>query len=123
MSNKTFNTEVTEVHRVRRSVHYNKAISAMPTLETITELAPRLRRREVSPVEITRACLDRIAKLNPALNAFITVTAESALAGARAAETEILRGEWRGPLHGIPVSLKDLVDTEGVRTTAASALH
>src|ERR1700751_1416344 len=55
----------------------------MPDLETIVDLAPRLRRKEVSPVEVTRACLDRIEKLNLTLNAFITVTAESALAGAR----------------------------------------
>ncbi len=95
----------------------------MDALETIVEVAPRLRRKEVSPVELTRACLDRIEKLNPALNAFITVTAESALAEARAAETEISRGEWRGPLHGIPVALKDLIDTAGTRTTAASALY
>jgi aspartyl-tRNA(Asn)/glutamyl-tRNA(Gln) amidotransferase subunit A len=90
---------------------------------TISELAPRLRQREVSPVEITRASLERIEKMNSALNAFITVTAESALAEARAAEAEILRGEWRGPLHGIPIALKDLIDTAGVRTTSASALH
>jgi aspartyl-tRNA(Asn)/glutamyl-tRNA(Gln) amidotransferase subunit A len=94
----------------------------MPTLETIVELAPRLRRKEISPVELTRACLERIAKLNPALNAFITVTAESALAEAQVAEIEISRGEWRGPLHGIPIALKDLIDTAGTRTTAASAL-
>ena len=97
--------------------------STMTLPTTIFDLAPRLRAREISPVEITRACLDRIEKLNPALNAFITVTAEFALAEARAAETEILRGDWRGPLHGIPVSLKDLIDTAGVRTTSASALH
>jgi aspartyl-tRNA(Asn)/glutamyl-tRNA(Gln) amidotransferase subunit A len=95
----------------------------MHTLEKISELAPRLRRKEVSPVELTRACLERIEKLNPALNAFITVTAESALAEARAAESEISRGEWRGPLHGIPVALKDLIDTAGTRTTAASGLY
>ncbi len=94
----------------------------MPALETIVELGPRLRRKEVSPVELTRCCLDRIEKLNPALNAFITVTGDSALAEARAAEIEIARGEWRGPLHGIPVALKDLIDTAGTRTTAASAL-
>src|SRR5579864_5623995 len=90
---------------------------------TITELAHRIRRREVSPVEITQECLERIERLNPGLNAFITVTAESALAQARLAEGEILRGEWRGPLHGVPVALKDLIDTAGVRTTAASAVY
>src|ERR1700691_1843040 len=95
----------------------------MPTLETIVELAPRLRRKEISPVEVTRACLDRIEKLNPVLNCFITVTAESALSEARAAEIEISRGEWRGPLHGIPIALKDLIDTAGTRTTAASELY
>src|ERR1017187_7605946 len=94
----------------------------MPALETIDELAPRLKRKEVSPLELTRACLDRIEKLNPSLNAFITVTADSALAEARAAESEIARGEWRGPLHGIPIAIKDLMDTAGTRTTAASAL-
>ncbi|MGO9089004.1 MAG: amidase [Candidatus Sulfotelmatobacter sp.] len=90
---------------------------------TISELAGQLRRREISPVEIVQHCLERIEKLNPALNAFITVTGESALAEARTAEAEIARGEWRGPLHGIPIALKDLIDTAGVRTTAASALY
>jgi aspartyl-tRNA(Asn)/glutamyl-tRNA(Gln) amidotransferase subunit A len=90
---------------------------------TISELAQRLRRREISPVEITDDCLRRIEKLNPALNAFITIMRESARAEARRAEAEILRGEWRGPPHGVPVALKDLIDTAGVRTTAASALY
>jgi aspartyl-tRNA(Asn)/glutamyl-tRNA(Gln) amidotransferase subunit A len=90
---------------------------------TILELAPLLRRKEISPLELTHACLDRIEKLNPALNAFITVPAESALAAARAAEAEIARGDWRGPLHGIPIALKDLIDTAGVRTTAATERH
>ena len=73
----------------------------MTAISTIAELAPRLRSREISPVELTRECLERIEKLNPVLNAFIMVTAESALAEARVAEAEIARGEWRGPLHGI----------------------
>jgi len=95
----------------------------MDKITTIAEMAPRLRRMEISPVEITRACLNRIEKLNPSLNAFITVMAESALVEARAAEDEIFRGDWRGPLHGIPIALKDLIDTKGIRTTCASALH
>jgi aspartyl-tRNA(Asn)/glutamyl-tRNA(Gln) amidotransferase subunit A len=89
---------------------------------SLVELGERLRRRELSPVEVTVDCLARIEKLNPALNAFITVTAEAALSQARVAEAEIGRGQWRGPLHGIPLGLKDLIDTAGVRTTAASAL-
>lgn len=101
---------------------YNSAALTMPDFETIVELAPQLRKREISPVDLTRACLDRIDKLNPALNAFITVTSDSALAEARKAEAEITSGEWRGPLHGIPVALKDLIDTAGTRTTAASQL-
>jgi len=76
----------------------------------------------VSPVELTKACLARIDRLNPVLNAFITVTADTALSQARDAETEVRRGSWRGPLHGVPVGLKDNIDTIGVRTTAASAL-
>ncbi len=92
-------------------------------LSTISDLAPRLRGREISPVEITQDCLRRIETLNPGLNAFITVTAESALAEARAAEAEIQRGEWRGPLHGVPIAIKDLIDTAGTRTTSGSALH
>jgi aspartyl-tRNA(Asn)/glutamyl-tRNA(Gln) amidotransferase subunit A len=88
---------------------------------SILEVSPRLRSKAVSPVELTKECLARIESLNPVLNAFITVTAESALAEARKAEAEIQRGQWRGPLHGIPIALKDLIDIAGVRTTAASA--
>ncbi|MGA2357410.1 MAG: amidase [Terriglobales bacterium] len=90
---------------------------------TIQQLSRQIRDRSISPVELTRDCLARIDQLNPTLNAFITVTANSALDQARRAEQEILRGEWRGPLHGIPIGLKDILDTAGVRTTAASALY
>ena len=90
---------------------------------TISELAQRFRRREASPVDVTQECQRRIESLNPRLNAFITVMGESAMAEARAAEEEMARGQWRGPLHGIPIALKDLLDTSGVRTTSASALH
>jgi aspartyl-tRNA(Asn)/glutamyl-tRNA(Gln) amidotransferase subunit A len=95
----------------------------MSVLDTISELGQQLRRKQISPVELTQACLSRIERLNPSLNAFITVMAESATAEARTAEAEIARGDWRGPLHGIPIALKDLIDTAGVRTTSASALH
>ena len=86
----------------------------------LSEAAGRVRNKSVSPVELTRACLERIAQLNPGLNAFVTVTADSALEKARRAESEIQRGGWKGPLHGIPVALKDLVDTAGIPTTAGS---
>jgi len=95
----------------------------MNALMTISEFSQRIRRREASPVEVTRECLRRTEELNPRFNAFITLMAESALAEARAAEDEISQGKWRGPLHGIPIALKDLIDTAGVRTTSASALH
>src|ERR1700679_3254132 len=91
-------------------------------LETIQDLAPRLRRKEVSPVELTRVCLERIEKLNPPLMSFITLAADSALGEGCAEEDESERGGWGGPLHGIPIAIKDLIDTAGVRTTAASAL-
>lgn len=91
-------------------------------LLSLSEAGRLVQKRSISPVELTQACLDRIERLNPQLNAFITVTAEPALDQARQAEAEIGRGEWRGPLHGIPLALKDLVETAGVRTTAASAI-
>ncbi|PYU23691.1 MAG: Asp-tRNA(Asn)/Glu-tRNA(Gln) amidotransferase GatCAB subunit A [Acidobacteria bacterium] len=81
-----------------------------------------VRLRKLSPVELTNACLAQIEKLNPVLNAFITVTADSAATEARMAEAEIRRGKWRGPVHGIPIALKDLFDTAGVRTTAGSGV-
>src|SRR5262245_40414795 len=89
---------------------------------SITDAPDLLRQKKLSPIDLTRACLDRIEQLNPTLNAFITVTHESALNQARTAEDEIQHGNWRGPLHGIPIGLKDLIDTAGVKTTCASAL-
>ena len=88
----------------------------------LAEAAELVRARKASPVELTRACLSRIEAIDRKLNAFITLPADSALAEARAAEDEIGRGRWKGALHGIPIALKDLVDTKGVRTTAASNL-
>jgi aspartyl-tRNA(Asn)/glutamyl-tRNA(Gln) amidotransferase subunit A len=88
----------------------------------LSEVSQLVRSKQVSPVQLTEECLNRIQQLNEKLNAFITVTAESALAEARAAESEIQRGQWRGLLHGVPIALKDIVDTAGVRTTAASEL-
>jgi aspartyl-tRNA(Asn)/glutamyl-tRNA(Gln) amidotransferase subunit A len=97
----------------------------MPDLATATivDLSQALRKHKLSPVELTRACLQRIEQRNPVLNAFILVTADQALQRAREAEEEIARDEWRGPLHGIPIGLKDLIDTAGIPTTAASNLY
>lgn len=89
---------------------------------TLKRASDLLRTKAVSPVELTQACLQRIEKYSPPLNAFITVTRDQALLAAREAETEIQRGRWRGPLHGMPIALKDNIDTAGVRTTGASQL-
>ena len=89
---------------------------------SLTAASELVRTRKVSPVELTRICLERIERLNPVLNAFITITAPQALADAGALESEIAKGRRRGPLHGIPIALKDLFDTAGLRTTAASAV-
>jgi len=88
----------------------------------IAEIAARYRRGDLSPVEVTERTLARIAALNPTLNAFITVTAEAARTAARQAETELAAGRDRGLLHGIPIALKDLVDTADIRTTCGSRI-
>jgi aspartyl-tRNA(Asn)/glutamyl-tRNA(Gln) amidotransferase subunit A len=99
------------------------AMSDELAFSSLAGAAALLRAGKVSPVELVHACLGRIESQNPVLNAFITVTAESALREARAAEAEMRRGEWRGPLHGIPMAIKDMIDTRGVRTTGASAVY
>lgn len=88
---------------------------------TIAELAPRIARGDVRPTDLVRGCLDRIAARQE-LNAFITVLGDAALDAARTAEREIDAGRYRGPLHGIPVSIKDLVHIAGVPTTSGSAV-
>jgi len=86
------------------------------------ELAELIRRRALSPVEITRALLERIDRLNPRLGAYVTVHAERALGEARAAERAVMAGEPLGPLHGVPISIKDNLWTAGERTTYGSRL-
>jgi aspartyl-tRNA(Asn)/glutamyl-tRNA(Gln) amidotransferase subunit A len=90
---------------------------------TLAEAARRVAARDVSPVELTRAALERIAALEPAYNAFITVTAETAMAEAKRAESEIAGGRYRGPMHGIPYALKDRFDVAGLATTCHSKLR
>lgn len=86
----------------------------------VPQLAALLRARKLSPVELVRACLDRIEAVNPKVNAFLTVTAEAALARARQAEKEIAAGRYLGPLHGIPYAPKDILATKGILTTNGS---
>ncbi len=89
---------------------------------TIAEAAAQLRGGKLSPVELTQAALLRIEKLNPQLNAFITITVERALRDAKVAERELRRRQYRGLLHGIPITLKDNIWTRGLRTTAGSKI-
>jgi len=89
---------------------------------SIAEAGKLIEQKKLSPLDLTRAYLDRITALNPTLHAYITCTAELALQQAAAAEAEIAAGHRRGPLHGIPFALKDMIDTRGVLTTAHSKL-
>ncbi len=82
---------------------------------SIRKLSDRLRQGEISPVDVTRAMLDRIEKLDGVLKSYVTVMADHALARARVAEDELRRGQWRGWLHGIPLAAKDLFYTNPPR--------
>ena len=86
----------------------------------LSDISTLIKDKSLSPVELTKACLQRIEALNPKLNAFITVTATAAIREAESLESELRAGKRRGPLHGIPIGLKDLYDTAGVKTTAGS---
>lgn len=94
--------------------------SAFAAIPTIADAARLIETRALSPVELTRQCLERIARYDGILHSFIRVTEERALTDARAAETAIARGDYRGPLHGIPIGLKDIFNTRGIATTAHS---
>lgn len=89
---------------------------------TISRLAHQIEKRELSPVEVTQLFLERIHALNPVLNAYVTLSADQALADAKKAEEEISDGRYLGPLHGIPFSIKDNIATKGLRTTAGSKI-
>src|SRR5438132_12999364 len=89
---------------------------------SVTDLARMIATKEVSPVEVVRALLQRIERLDGTLHAFITVCGDAALEAARAAESALGSGQAVGPLHGVPIGLKDLVDTRGVRTTGGSKI-
>src|SRR5690348_15596126 len=85
----------------------------------IAEISELIRQQKLSPVDLVSLCLERIQHLQPQLNAFITITPESALEEAITAEAEIRQGKWKGPLHGIPAGIKDFYDTAAIKTTAA----
>ncbi len=91
-----------------------------PYFLSIREASELIRSGQLSPVELVRACLDRIEATEDQLHSFITLLKDEALQQARTAEAEILRNGYKGPLHGIPIALKDLYDTAGVRTTSGS---
>ena len=95
------------------------ASTAANTLENLADVSESIRQGRLSPLEVVTACLDRIERLQPRLNAFITVAGDSALDAAKSAERDIQQGRWKGPLHGIPVGVKDFYDTAGLATTAA----
>ena len=89
---------------------------------TVTRLAELLSSRQASPVELVQAYLDRIQRLDSTLRAYITVCGEEALEEARRAEQELSRGHVRGPLHGIPIGVKDQLDARGLLTTGGSTI-
>ena len=90
---------------------------------SVAELGRRIQAREISPVEATEAYLERIGRIDGRLNSYITVCAHEARQAAQTAEQEIAAGHYLGPLHGIPVAVKDQFDTAGIRTTYGSALE
>jgi aspartyl-tRNA(Asn)/glutamyl-tRNA(Gln) amidotransferase subunit A len=94
----------------------------MDPILTIAEASRQIAAKQISPVELTQACLDRVKRLNDTLHAFILPTQERAMADARAAEARIMAGLSRGPLDGIPVGHKDIYNTAGIRTTGHSRL-
>lgn len=90
---------------------------------SLLEAAALVKSGEVSPVDLAQACLGRIAAVEPRVEAFVTLTTELALEQAKAAEAAIQQGEYRGPLHGIPIALKDLYNTKGIKTTSSSKVR
>lgn len=97
-------------------------MSLAPPYRSLAAAAAAIKARAMSPVELTQICLDRIAELQPRFHAYVTVSEERALADARAAERDLMAGKWRGPLHGIPLGLKDVIETSGIRTTGHSRM-
>jgi aspartyl-tRNA(Asn)/glutamyl-tRNA(Gln) amidotransferase subunit A len=114
------------VHPVETGDEVEKGASSEMQDDVVTDwpisrLSRAIRNREISPVEVTDQLLSRIDAANPTLNAYITVMTDAARASAAEAEREIGRGSWRGPLHGVPLGIKDMIETRGVRTTMGAA--
>jgi aspartyl-tRNA(Asn)/glutamyl-tRNA(Gln) amidotransferase subunit A len=116
---RTFISAATATLLARKPAFGQSLNLAELTLKRASEL---VRNKRVSPVDLTQTCLRQIQRYNQRLNAFITVTEEQALKSARELDAELRRGKLRGPLHGIPIAVKDNIDTAGIRTTAASEL-
>ena len=91
--------------------------------QTIETIAPLIQSKKISPVALTEAMLDRVYKIDKKLNSYISISDELALTGATQAESEIKKGLYRGPLHGVPIELKDLVNVTGIETTGASTIR
>src|SRR5689334_15593133 len=92
----------------------------MPThYQSIANVSEMIRKEEISIVDIVNETLERIRKYNPQMNAFITILEEEAMKEAKILDGELKDGKWRGPLHGIPIGIKDFYDTAGIKTTAA----
>src|SRR6185503_15681762 len=128
LSRREFNASIVGVAAAAAATRVARAASSQtdsrPALAglTLAEASARLRAGTVSSTDLVNACLARIEVYNPKVNAYITVTRDQALAQAKALDAEQRAGKLRGPLHGIPIALKDNIDTAGVRTTAASAV-
>src|SRR5215471_17146260 len=89
----------------------------------LAEIGRRIQAKQVSSVEVTRAVLDRISRFDGRLKSYATLTTDLALAQAGQADTEIARGEYRGPLHGVPIAVKDVCHTKGIPTAAGMAIY
>src|SRR5919106_2723899 len=96
----------------------NKSSSLYCITSSIRDLSKLISSKALSPVDLIEVTLEQISKLNPTLNAFITVLEDSARREAKEAEASIKEGRYKGPLHGIPISLKDLIYVKGVRSTS-----
>jgi len=90
---------------------------------SISQISEKIMEKEISSIEIVESCLEEIERVNTKINAFVTLDKHGAIKAAKTADKEIKSGKHRGPLHGIPIGIKDIIDTQGVRTTSGSAIY